>query len=105
MALSLLPIVSIILHALHSSRVSFQGDYHGVRQERICLPASVQRQLEDSSGCKMSWVACSQVYSQIYNTSYAYWGGNSTLNYTSPVGHAVPLCCTCSSAGLLARPC
>ena len=53
----------------------------------------------------MSWVACSQVYSQIYNTSYAYWGGNSTLNYTSPVGHAVPLCCTCSSAGLLARPC
>jgi len=27
----------------------------------------------------------SQTYSQIYNTSYAFWGGASTLNYTSPV--------------------
>ena len=26
-----------------------------------------------------------QTYSQIYNTSYAFWGGASTLNYTSPV--------------------
>ena len=53
----------------------------------------------------MSLFACSQVYSQIYNTSYAYWGGNSTLNYTSPVRRGLPLCCICSSAGLLARPC
>ena len=28
---------------------------------------------------------CVQTYSQIYNTSYAFWGGASTLNYTSPV--------------------
>ena len=26
-----------------------------------------------------------QVYSQIYNESYAFWGGNTTLNYSSPV--------------------
>ena len=26
-----------------------------------------------------------QVYSQIYNESYAFWGGNTTLNYISPV--------------------
>ena len=25
------------------------------------------------------------MYSQIYNASYVFWGGNSTLNYTSPV--------------------
>ncbi|CAK0783284.1 hypothetical protein CVIRNUC_006483 [Coccomyxa viridis] len=32
-----------------------------------------------------------QTYSQIYNTSYAFWGGASTLNYTSPVLHTVVL--------------
>ncbi|EIE25875.1 Metallo-dependent phosphatase [Coccomyxa subellipsoidea C-169] len=32
-----------------------------------------------------------QVYSQIYNSSYAFWGGNTTLNYTSPVLHTVIL--------------
>ncbi len=30
-----------------------------------------------------------QVYSQICNSSYAFWGGNATLNYTSPVRCAV----------------
>ena len=27
------------------------------------------------------------MYSQLYNTSYAFWGGGSALNYTSPVLH------------------
>ncbi|CAK0736397.1 hypothetical protein CVIRNUC_000740 [Coccomyxa viridis] len=39
----------------------------------------------------MTATGTAQVYSQIYNTSYAYWGGNSTLNYTSPVLHTVVL--------------
>lgn len=26
-----------------------------------------------------------QVYTQLYNTSYQFWGGSTTLNYTSPV--------------------
>lgn len=28
-----------------------------------------------------------QVYTQLYNTSYPYWGGSTALNYSSPVLH------------------
>jgi hypothetical protein len=28
-----------------------------------------------------------QVYSQLYNSSYPYWGQGSALNYTSPLLH------------------
>ena len=49
--------------------------------------------MEDCRVCKGSSTqitSCMQVYSQIYNTSYAYWGGNTALNYTSPVSPSYP---------------
>ncbi|CAL5218603.1 g300 [Coccomyxa viridis] len=44
-----------------------------------------------ASNLNMTATGTAQVYSQIYNASYAFWGGNSTLNYTSPVLHTVVL--------------
>ncbi|BDA44108.1 Purple acid phosphatase 15 [Coccomyxa sp. Obi] len=41
----------------------------------------------DPNNLNMNATGYAQVYSQIYNSSYAFWGGNTTLNYTSPVLH------------------
>ncbi|KAK9915866.1 hypothetical protein WJX75_005427 [Coccomyxa subellipsoidea] len=45
----------------------------------------------DPTNLNKNATGSAQVYSQIYNSSYAFWGGNTTLNYTSPVLHTVIL--------------